>query len=287
MSNEEIVEQIQDGTQVAVNQERLWKRNRPFVRQQVHKICGITETDSDFEDYEQEGFIGLLTAAVKYDRSRETKFLTCAGWYIKRAIIRYSENCSSSVRVPVYLRARIRKYAGYRQQVRNEKGRYPTREELLRELDISERSLDHLERTIFNMRVVSMDQDHTEDNGESALLNMLQSNEDIEKLITYSIYRKDLKKALDSAISILDLETRSAIQSIYYQRNSIRQTAELFGCSRQAIYEKTRKGFWKILHSSHLEELESFMPEGYRYNKYVYSGFAELEEEDESNKFLI
>ena len=285
MSNEEIVEQIQKGIDVAASQERLLKQNRKFVRHLVRKLCGHMENEADLEDYEQEGSIGLLTAAMRYDKGRGTSFLTCAGYYVKAAVIRYSENCCSSVRVPVYLKERIRKYAKYRQQCMNEKGRYPTRDELLEVLDISARSLDHLEKTLYNMKAVSIDKDYSDGDGESSLIGMLQSGEDIEELITYSVYSRDLKKALDSALCILDADTRKAVQSVYYQGNSMKHTARVLGCSTQAVYEKTRKGFWKILHSTHRAELESFMWDGYHYNEYAYSEFAELEDED--SEFLI
>lgn len=285
MSNEEIVEQIQKGIDVPLNQEKLWKQNRLFVRYQVRKLCGITEKNNDFEDFEQEGAIGLLTAAIKYDKSRGTNFLTCAGWYVKSAIMRYGENCSSSVRMPVYLKERIRKYASFRQQYRNENGRDPTRAECLAELNISERSLTHLEKAIYNMKAVSLEQNVSSGDGETSLLEMLQSDENMEELITYSIYSKELKKELDEALSILDSDTRMIIQSLYYQKTSMKKTAEIFGCSKQAIYEKSRAGFWKILHSSHRGRLESFMWDGYRFNEYAYSEFADTE--DEGNDFLI
>lgn len=285
MSNEEIVERIQRGIDVAVSQERLLKQNRKFVRHLVRKLCGYMENEADLEDYEQEGSIGLLTAAMRYDKGRGTCFLTGAGYYVKAAVIRYSENCCSSVRVPVYLKERIRKYAKYRQQCMDEKGRYPTRDELLEGLAISSRSLDHLEKILYNMKAVSIDKDYSDGDGESSLIGMLQSGEDIEELITYSIYSRDLKKALDSALRILDADTRKAVQSIYYQGNSVKQTAQILGCSPQAVYEKTRKGFWKILHSAHRAELETFMGDGYRYNEYAYSEFAEMEDEDSG--FLV
>lgn len=285
MSNEEIVENIQKGIHVAANQERLWEKNRKFVQWQVRKLCGISERNSDFDDYEQEGFIGLLAAAAKYDKKRGTGFLTCAGWHIRAAIIRYSENCSASVRVPVYLKERIRKYESLRQQCRKEKGRFPTREEFLEDMLISEKSLDHLEKTLCNMKIVSIDQRGSSDSSEGALLDLLQSDENIEELITYSVYIKDLKRALDSALSILDMGTKTAVWSVYYQGNSMGQTAQILGCSAQAVSEKIHRGSWKILHSSHRKELESFMPEGYRYNEYAYSEFAEIK--GSGSEFLI
>ena len=198
MSNEEIVERIQKGIDVAASQEQLLEQNWKFVRWQVRRLCGHMENKADYEDYEQEGFIGLLAAA---------------GYYIKAAVIRYSENCCTSVRMPVYLKRRIRTYARFRQQCMDEKGRYPTRDELLEGLDISERSLDHLEKTMYNMKDVSIDKDYTDGDGESSLVGMLQSDEDIEELITYSIYSRDLKKALDSALAVLDAQTVRAVRA--------------------------------------------------------------------------
>lgn len=281
MSNEEIVKQIQEGIDVKENQERLWQQNRGFIKRMVKKMCGFSD---DAEDFEQECFIELIDAAVKYDCGAGVKFLTYAGFYVRKAIIRYSENCCSSVRVPAYLKASIRKHESFRQSCRKERGRNPTEEEYLQELHISRKSLMHLEKTIHNMNAVSMDQEAFGDAGGMTLLDMLESREDISELITYSVYSKELKQALDSALSILDMDSRAAILSIYYQGNTVGRTAEIFGCSRQAVYEKTRKGFWKILHSSHMEELKSFMPDGYRYNEYAYSEFAEGEE---SSEFLV
>lgn len=281
------MEQIHKGIEVTANQERLWKQNSRFVRWQVRKLCGLAEGDMDFEDYVQEGFIGLMSAAVKYDGSKGTKFLTYAAWHIRKAVFRYSENCSASVRLPAYLKERVRKYAGCRQKLLSEKGREPTKEEYLAELHISERALEHLEKTIYRMSAVRLDKGRSDDGGEGSLLDLLQSDEDMEELATYSVYDQELKKALDSALGCLDKNTRVAIQSVYYQSNSMERTAELFGCSRQAICEKIRKGFWKILHSPHRAELEGFMWEGYHFNEYAYSEFADMQEIDEENEFLI
>ncbi len=282
MSNEKIIEQIQQGIDVSANREKLCIQNRPFIRQQVKRLCGITGRDVSFDDYEQEGFIGLLSAAMKYDASKGTKFLSFARWYVRAAIIRYSENCSSCVRMPVYLKGRIRKYAEYRQQYIYKKGRCPSRDEMLAAMGISEKSLEHLEKTIYNMNNVVTSQ-YYPGGMEDMLSNMLQDGTDIGELAAGSIYNRELKKALDAALSILDTDTKMVIQSIYYQQNSVMQTARIFGCSRQCIYDKTQKGFWKILHSPHRKVLECFMWDGYQYNEYIYSEFADIEE----NEFLL
>lgn len=160
--------------------------------------------------------MGLIDAAMKYDESAGTKFITYAHYYVRKAIIRYSENCCSSVRVPAYLKTSIRKYESFRQSCRKEKGRNPTEEEYLQELHISGKSLMHLEKTVHNMNAVSMDREAFGDAGGMTLLDMLESGEDIGELITYSVYSKGLKQALASALGILDMDTQGAIRSIYF-----------------------------------------------------------------------
>ena len=281
MSNEEIVEQIQQGIDVTLNQERLWKNCRKYIKYLIRKMCGF---GNDIEDLEQQGFIGLITAAMKYDSKAEVKFLTYATYHIRASIFRYNANCCSSVRVPAYLKTNIRKYERIRQQYKNDKGRYPTEDEYMAELHISMKALLHLEKIIHNMNAVSVDWSISDD-GETTLLDMLESDENIEDLVTYSIYNKELKIALDSALSILDADTRTFIQSVYYQRNTREYTAKIFGCSKQNVSVKIERGFWKILHSSHLKELESFMPEGYRCKESLFSEYVEVEDAD--NEFLL
>lgn len=285
MSNEEIVELIQQGVDVTANQERLWIQNKAFVRMQIKGIYGINEKESGFDDLMQEGFIGLVTAAMKYDKGRETKFLTCARLYIKQALIRYNQNTGSTIRIPVSMRERIRKYVKYRQQYRDKNNKYPTDAEVMEYLGISEKALKHLQKTIYNMNSVSINQCTSENEEETTLLDKLQSVENIEELIVYSVYNRELKKTLQEALSILDQDTKAVVHSTFYQRNSLEQTAEIFGCSKQAVFERQAKGFYRILHSEYRTKLESFMWEGYHYNEYAYSEFANIENIE--NEFLI
>ena len=69
MTNEEIVEQIQKGIDVSDNQERLWKQNKKFVSYCIKKYIGGCE-QQDYDDFVNEGFIGLLNAAMKFNKEK-------------------------------------------------------------------------------------------------------------------------------------------------------------------------------------------------------------------------
>ncbi len=270
MTNEKIVEQIQNGVDVAENQERLIKQNNGYVRKIVREFCGFDASVPDFEDYLQEGYIGLLTAAMKYKADCGANFFTYATFHIRGTISRYYENCSASVRIPVSMRERIRIYQKFRQQYLDEHGKEPDRAEIIKHMKIPKEALRFLEKTIRNLQTASLDK--STNNGEGdPLSEFLQSDEDIEELIIQSGYHKELKKVLDEALGILDQRTRTAIQSVYYQRWSMEGTAQVLGCSKQMVSDRIHRGFYIILHSRYRKELETFMWEGFRFNPYTHS----------------
>lgn len=286
MSNEEIVDQIQKSIEVTANQERLWKKNERFVKWVIRKYIGDC-CKEDFEDFMQQGFIGLLSAAGKYKAGHGTKFLTYAENYIKTAIFRYNGCNTSSVHIPEYLKTRMRRLAVFRQEYREKFHMEPEPEEVCGVLRISRRSLCHLERILLNMETRSLDEYISEDSG-SSLMDMLAADEKVDELVGGSEYQRELHEELERALSLLDDKTALMIRCVYYQQYNYARTAEIFGCSRQAVDGRIKKGFYKILHSKHKEKLESFMWEGYRMDPHRLSDYADMDEVDNMGReFLL
>lgn len=227
MSNEKIVEQIQKGIDVTANQERLWKNNRSYVIKCIRKYVGKCN-QQDYEDFINEGFIGLLTAASKYKTEQGTKFLSYATFYIRAALYRYNSLNTYTVRVPEYLKARIRKLATFKQKCREEFCREPESEEIQKALHISARSLYHLEKTLLNMKIKSLDE-YISDDGDTSFLDILSIDERVEELAAGSEYQRELHEALEAALSILDDRTALMIRCAYYQQNNYTKTAEYLG----------------------------------------------------------
>lgn len=115
-----------------------------------------------FMDLVQEGSIGLIKAAEKFDYSKNFKFSTYATWWIKQAIIRAIANNSKSIRIPVHMADKIRKYKKAFLNLSNELGREPTENELAINLDISINKLRKIKQSIL-LEPISLETAVTDD----------------------------------------------------------------------------------------------------------------------------
>ena len=116
----------------------------------------------NFMDLVKEGSIGLIRAAEKFDYSKNFKFSTYATWWIKQSIIRAIANYSKSIRIPVHMSDKIRKYKRIYNELSNSLGREPTDNEILQKLEISLSKLQKIKQSIL-VEPVSLETTITDD----------------------------------------------------------------------------------------------------------------------------
>ncbi len=97
-----------------------------------------------FEDLLNEGNVGLIEAAYRYDPTRGTKFVTYAVWWIRRAILRALAEHTRVVRLPEYQRKEIRRVREAEQILGSELGRRPDSTEISERLSRSVESVERL-----------------------------------------------------------------------------------------------------------------------------------------------
>ncbi len=101
-----------------------------------------------FMDLVQEGSLGLIKAAEKFDYSKNFKFSTYATWWIKQTIIRAISNNSRTIRIPVHMADKIRKYKKVFTMLSFELGREPGDHEVAEKMGLSPKKLAAIRKSI-------------------------------------------------------------------------------------------------------------------------------------------
>ncbi len=147
---QQLARDLQNGRKEAVNE--LVESNLSFVAKVAseYRSLGIP-----LEDLLNEGNVGLIEAAHRYDATKGTKFITYAIWWIRKSILRSLSEHSNLVRVPTYQMKKVREIRDAENSLRRKLGRRPKREEISNRLD---RSLSKIDQVLqFSLREMSLD----------------------------------------------------------------------------------------------------------------------------------
>jgi RNA polymerase primary sigma factor len=109
-----------------------------------------------FEDLLNEGNIGLIEAAHRYDASKGTKFITYAIWWVRKSILKALSEHSNLVRVPNYQMKKVREIRDAENILRRALGRTPKREEISERLSKTVSKIDQALQ--FSLREVSLEE---------------------------------------------------------------------------------------------------------------------------------
>ncbi|MEE9219346.1 MAG: RNA polymerase sigma factor RpoD/SigA [Acidobacteriota bacterium] len=120
---------------------KLVQSNLSFVVKIASEYRGM---GVPFEDLLNEGNLGLIEAANRYDYRRDTKFITYAIWWIRKSILRALAEHSNLVRLPTYQMKKLREFRRAERQLSRELGRKARREEISRKVGTSVAQLESL-----------------------------------------------------------------------------------------------------------------------------------------------
>lgn len=286
--NESIVKQIQTG-QDNRNEllERLWTDNIRLIRKIIHEMTGLEREKwsdrQDFEDLEQQAFIGIMESVNLFDRSKGNKFFTFATHRIRYSIYRYYDRNGQIMRIPAYMRSRIKRYLQEMERLQK-KGLPATDEIIMANIGITDpTALRQTEKIIQRAKIASLDSYLNESDKDSGtVLDMIVGNEDASKSAMESTYATELHSALRLAIQNLPETEREIIMANWYQGLSLSHIATLRKCTRQNVSKYLKQAYKRIRTGKYGKELATFLPEhaSHRAAKRIQDEFKELTEQE-------
>jgi RNA polymerase primary sigma factor len=244
----ELAKRIEQGDLEA--KDRLVNSNLRLVISNARKFQGH---DLPLLDLIQEGILGLIRAAEKFDWRKGYKFSTYATFWIRQALQRALDNRSRTIRIPVHLGQRERRIVRAQRELAARLGREPSDEEIAEAAELKPEEVREARETA---RVVtSLDRPVGEDEETSfgALLPSDQRTPDEEVDI---VLREDaLRKALDRLP-----EREREVVKLRYGINGddptpLGETGRRLGISQDAVRKLERKALTELAQSRELEAL--------------------------------
>ena len=225
-----LARKIKEGDKDAL--QKLTRANLRFVvsvaKQYQHQGLSLP-------DLINEGNIGLIKAAEKFDDTRGFKFISYAVWWIRQSIMQALADQSRLVRLPLNQVGSVNKINKISHKFEQEFERKPSIAEIAEEINLpQERVSDAIKG---NNRHVSMDAPLTDGN-DNGLADLLQGNEgpDIDTHLLLESLREELKLALN----ILDERERFVIEA-FYGINQPEMTLQEIGAKKGLTRERARQ----------------------------------------------
>ncbi len=228
----ELAQRIKLGDQIALD--KMVRANLRFV---VSVAKQYQNQGLSLADLINEGNVGLIKAAQRFDETKGFKFISYAVWWIRQAILQAVAEQSRMVRLPlnqVGLLSRVKKTASYLEQLYQRK---PTIKEIADELDMPEDKVDAIMKV--NSKEVSMDAPVSDDDDLTFIDTMVpEDNYETDKELILKMESDEIKRSL----SVLSEKERQVIGYYFGLDNTNHAyTLEEIGCMMDMTRERVRQ----------------------------------------------
>jgi RNA polymerase primary sigma factor len=248
----EIGERIRQGNPEALQQ--LIKANLKFVVSYVKKYRGMGLSILDLIN---EGNVGLIEAARRFDPSRNVRFISYAVWWIRQAIIHALSQYSHIYNIPQKLSDQISLMKKKTASLKTELGRDPTREEIARAMGIAEDDLQDLE--LLEERNVSLSEKCYDDDFE---VEDTVSDAEAES-VEYQIIKSSAQQQIREMLTVLDEKEQTVLKLRFGLDDdrplTLQEIGDRLNLTRERIRQIEQKAMRKLGRSKSLQQLRGYL----------------------------
>ena len=248
----ELAQRIRKGDRVAL--EKLTRANLRFV---VSVAKQYQNQGLSLPDLINEGNLGLIKAAEKFDETRGFKFISYAVWWIRQSILQALAEQSRIVRLPLNQVGSLNKISKAFSKFEQENERRPSPEELADELEIP---VDKISDTLkVSGRHISVDAPFVEGE-DNSLLDVLVNDD--SPMADRTLVNESLSREIDRALSTLSEREKEIIQMFFginHQEMTLEEIGDKFNLTRERVRQIKEKAIRRLRQNTKSKLLKSYL----------------------------